>query len=184
LFVAEKRTDSPVPSVFAQWLNRPTPRLRISTCAVCAGPISTPFSNMRSVDRVKKLLKKRAKTQAQSPSTPTVSFHAHPLSLKIDAFDPKGEERLVDMDVHPHRWASEGSLCGVTMKSIAELQAYADHFKPLLEGQLCGRCAKPVSTDDDLVILYFSKDDGQPFESVNVNHWTCVYPPWQGEIPF
>jgi hypothetical protein len=88
------------------------------------------------------------------------------------------------MDVHPYRWASEGSLCGVTMKSIAELQAYADHFKPLLEGQLCGRCAKPVSTDDDLVILYFSKDDGQPFESVNVNHWTCVYPPWQGEIPF
>jgi hypothetical protein len=55
---------------------------------------------------------------------------------------------------------------------------------PLLDGQRCGRCAKPVSTTEDLVILYFSKDEDQPFESVAVNHWTCVYPPWQGEIPF
>jgi hypothetical protein len=70
------------------------------------------------------------------------------------------------------------------MKSMTEVQAYADRFTPLLAGQRCGRCAMPVSTAEDLVILYFSKDDDQPFESVTVNHWTCVYPPWQGEIPF
>jgi hypothetical protein len=70
------------------------------------------------------------------------------------------------------------------MKSMTELQAYADRLTPLLNGQLCGRCAKPVSTVEDVVILYFSKDEDQPFESVNINHWTCVYPPWQGEIPF
>ncbi len=70
------------------------------------------------------------------------------------------------------------------MKFSTDLQASADRFTPLLEGQRCGRCAKPVSTAEDLVILYFSKDDDQPFESVKVNHWTCVYPPWQGEIPF
>jgi hypothetical protein len=114
-----------------------------------------------------------------NPSLPT-----HSLSLKIGSFYPKGEDMLVDLEVHQHRWTSEGILVGVTMKSIPELQAYADRFKPLLEGQLCVRCAKPVSTDEDLVVVYFSKDDDQPFESVNVNHWTCVYPPWQGEIPF
>jgi hypothetical protein len=70
------------------------------------------------------------------------------------------------------------------MKSMTEVQAYADHFTPLLEGQRCGRCATPVSTADDVVILYFAKDEDQPFESVTVNHWLCVYPPWQGEIPF
>jgi hypothetical protein len=70
------------------------------------------------------------------------------------------------------------------MKSMTELQAYADRFTPLLAGQRCGRCGTPVSTAEDVVILYFSKDEDQPFESVTVNHWTCVYPPWQGEIPF
>jgi hypothetical protein len=121
----------------------------------------------------------RRPSHLDNPSLPT-----HSLSLKIDAFDPKGEERLVDGEVHPHRWTSEGMVVGVTMKSMTELQAYADRLTPLLNGQLCGRCAKPVSTVEDVVILYFSKDEDQPFESVNINHWTCVYPPWQGEIPF
>jgi hypothetical protein len=70
------------------------------------------------------------------------------------------------------------------MKFSMDLQAYADRFTPLLVGQRCGRCGAPVSTTEDLVILYFAKDEDQPFESVTVNHWTCVYPPWQGEIPF
>jgi hypothetical protein len=61
------------------------------------------------------------------------------------------------------------------MKSIEDMQKFAERLKPLFEGEMCGACNKPVSSTEDVVIEYFTADTADPYDAVHLYHWACIH---------